>query len=87
MKVRKEEATANRKRIFDVASRLFRERRFDGIGLADLMKGAGMARCGFYCHFKSKDHSAAEACDRVMVPPPNGRRSQESQVAMRSSPS
>jgi TetR/AcrR family transcriptional repressor of nem operon len=53
MKVSREEAAANQKRIFDVASRLFREKGFDGSGVADLMKGASMTHCGFYCHFES----------------------------------
>ena len=42
MKVSREEAAANRERIVDVASRLFREKGFDGIGVADLMKEAGL---------------------------------------------
>jgi TetR/AcrR family transcriptional repressor of nem operon len=62
MKVSREEAAANRKRIVEVASQLFREKGFDGIGVADLMKSAGMTHGGFYGHFKSKDHLAEEAC-------------------------
>jgi TetR/AcrR family transcriptional repressor of nem operon len=61
MKVSREEAAANRERIIGVASRLFREKGFDGIGVADLMKGAGMTHGGFYGHFKSKNHLAEEA--------------------------
>src|SRR6476661_5599379 len=49
---------ANRARIVDVASRLFREKGFDGIGVADLMKEAGLTHGGFYGHFESKDHLA-----------------------------
>ncbi len=51
MKVSREEAAANHDRIVEVASRLFREKGFDGIGVADLMKGAGMTLGGFYGHF------------------------------------
>src|SRR6266478_3735251 len=67
MKVSREKAAANRERIVDVASRLFREKGFDGIGVADLMKGAGMTHGGFYGHFESKDDLAREACGRAMA--------------------
>ncbi len=67
MKASREEAAANRQRIVEVAGRLFRENGFDGIGVADLMKGAGMTHGGFYGHFDSKDDLAAEACGRALA--------------------
>jgi TetR/AcrR family transcriptional regulator, transcriptional repressor for nem operon len=67
MKVSREEAVANRERIVDVAGRLFRENGLDGIGVADLMKGAGMTHGGFYGHFDSKEQLAEEACSRAMA--------------------
>jgi len=42
MKVSREQAAANRERIVEVAGKLFRENGFDGIGVADLMKAAGV---------------------------------------------
>ncbi|TXH32844.1 MAG: TetR/AcrR family transcriptional regulator [Rhodospirillaceae bacterium] len=66
MKVSREQATANRARIVETAARLFREKGFDGIGVADLMKSAGMTHGGFYGHFASKEDLAAEACARAM---------------------
>ncbi|MDY0884790.1 TetR/AcrR family transcriptional regulator [Dongia soli] len=66
MKVSREQAAANRERIVETAARLFREKGFDGIGVADLMKSAGMTHGGFYGHFASKDSLAAEACARAM---------------------
>jgi TetR/AcrR family transcriptional regulator, transcriptional repressor for nem operon len=66
MKVSREQAAENRKRIIDVAGRLFRERGFDGIGVADLMQAAGLTHGGFYGHFGSKDDLAAEACGRAL---------------------
>jgi TetR/AcrR family transcriptional regulator, transcriptional repressor for nem operon len=66
MKVSREEAAANRERILDVASRLFREKGFDGIGVADLMKEAGLTHGGFYGHFASKDQLAQEASNRAI---------------------
>jgi len=66
MKVSRETAAANREKIVDVASRLFREKGFDGIGVADLMKEAGLTHGGFYGHFESKDQLAEEASDRAV---------------------
>src|SRR3979490_1853008 len=64
MKVSREQAAANRERVVEVAGKLFRERGFDGIGVADLMQAAGLTHGGFYGHFKSKDDLAAQACSR-----------------------
>ncbi len=66
MKVSREQCAENRQRILDVAGKLFREKGFDGIGVADIMKGAGLTHGGFYGHFASKDDLIAEACARVM---------------------
>ena len=62
MGVPKAQATRNRQAIIDTASRVFRERGVDGVGVADLMKEAGFTHGGFYNHFASKDALAAEAC-------------------------
>jgi TetR/AcrR family transcriptional repressor of nem operon len=61
MKVTKAQAQANRTRIVDTASTLFRERGYDGIGVADLMAAAGLTHGGFYKHFRSKAELMAEA--------------------------
>lgn len=65
MKVSREQAVENRNRIIDVASKLFRDKGFDGIGVADLMKAAGLTHGGFYGHFKSKEDLAIQACERI----------------------
>ena len=65
MRVSRLEAAQNRERILDVAAQLFRERGFDGIGLADLMKSAGLTHGGFYGHFASKEDLIAQACARA----------------------
>lgn len=62
MRVSRAEAAQNRERIVEVAAKLFRERGFDGIGVADLMKGAGLTHGGFYGHFASKEDLMAQAC-------------------------
>lgn len=61
MKVTKAQAQANRVRIVETASTLFREKGYDGIGIADLMAGAGFTHGGFYKHFDSKADLMAEA--------------------------
>jgi TetR/AcrR family transcriptional repressor of nem operon len=67
MKVSREEAAASRERILDAASTLFREHGLDGIGVADLMKSAGLTHGGFYGHFTSKEALMAQACDRALA--------------------
>ena len=61
MKVTKAQAQANRAQIVDTASTLFRERGYDGVGVADLMAAAGFTHGGFYKHFGSKADLMAEA--------------------------
>ena len=60
------QAEENRQTVINVASRLFRERGFDGIGLKDLMEGAGLTQGGFYKQFASKEDLAAQASRRAM---------------------
>ena len=66
MRVTREQAAANREKILEVAATLFRERGYDGIGVADIMKRAGLTHGGFYGHFTSKDDLAAEITSRVL---------------------
>lgn len=66
MRVTRAQAEANREAVINAASRLFREHGFDGIGLKDLMKGAGLTQGGFYKQFESKDDLAALASRRAM---------------------
>jgi len=61
MKVTKAQAQANRARIVETASHLFRQRGYDGVGIADLMAAAGFTHGGFYKHFGSKADLMAEA--------------------------
>ena len=56
------QADENRVRILQVASGLFRAHGVEAVGIADVMKAAGMTQGGFYKHFPSKDALAAEAC-------------------------
>jgi TetR/AcrR family transcriptional repressor of nem operon len=61
MKVSQEQKAQNRDRILTAAARLFREKGFDAVSVAEVMKAAGMTHGGFYGHFQSKDDLVAQA--------------------------
>ncbi|AVS60992.1 TetR family transcriptional regulator [Paracidovorax avenae] len=62
MKVSKAQSAANRRSILEAASRLYRERGLDGVGVADITRDAGLTHGGLYRHFESKDALVREAC-------------------------
>ncbi|MCI4589637.1 TetR/AcrR family transcriptional regulator [Sphingobium sp. BYY-5] len=62
MKVSREQATRNREKVVDMASRLFRERGVEGVGIGEVMRECGLTHGGFYNQFASKEALAAEAC-------------------------
>lgn len=62
MKVSREQAAENREKILSAAAALFRERGFEGISVAELMKQVGLTHGGFYGHFESKEDLMAQAC-------------------------
>ena len=66
MRVSRAQAEENRQSVINAASRLFREHGFDGIGLKDLMKGAGMTQGAFYKQFASKEDLAVQASRRAL---------------------
>jgi len=61
MRLKQEEVRENRRKIVDTAGRLFRERGFDGVGVAEVMAAAGFTHGGFYNHFTSKEALATAA--------------------------
>src|SRR5467141_5326859 len=58
--VSREQAAENRRAIVAAATRLFRERGVEAVGLSELMKHAGFTQGGFYNHFESKADLVAE---------------------------
>lgn len=48
-------------RIVDVAARAIRRAGYNGVGVADIMKEAGLTHGGFYAHFASRDALLVEA--------------------------
>jgi TetR/AcrR family transcriptional regulator, transcriptional repressor for nem operon len=67
MRVSREKFAESRKRIVEAAATLFREKGFDGVGLADIMKAAGLTHGGFYGHFGSKEDLEAQALSLAMA--------------------
>ena len=61
----KAEKAESHERIVKVASERFREIGVDGIGVADLMKAAGLTHGAFYSQFASKDDLMVQACTRA----------------------
>ena len=53
-------------RIVAIAATRVRERGLDGIGVADLMKEAGLTHGGFYRHFGSREDLIDEAVERAL---------------------
>src|SRR3954467_11622614 len=60
---RSKEATHDR--IVDAAARAIRRSGYDGTGVADIMKDAGLTHGGFYAHFPSREAILAEAAARA----------------------
>ena len=67
MKITKAQSIANRTHIVETASELFRERGYDGVGVAELMATAGFTHGGFYKHFGSKADLMAEAAENSLA--------------------
>ena len=56
-----------RARILDEAAKALREHGHEGVGVAALMKRAGLTHGGFYAHFKNRDDLVAAAVERMFV--------------------
>jgi len=52
-------------RIVDVAAKAIRRAGYRGVGVADIMKEAGLTHGGFYAHFDSRDALLVEAMARA----------------------
>jgi TetR/AcrR family transcriptional repressor of nem operon len=59
----KADKAESHQRIVKTAAARFRETGVDGVGVADLMKEAGLTHGGFYKHFGSRDELVAEAVE------------------------
>jgi TetR/AcrR family transcriptional repressor of nem operon len=52
-------------RILDTAARAIRRSGYDGVGVAEVMKEAGLTHGGFYAHFESREALLAQAIERA----------------------
>jgi TetR/AcrR family transcriptional repressor of nem operon len=68
MKVSREQVAENRRNILAAAGRLFRERGFEAVTVAEVMKAAGLTHGGFYGHFRSKDDLIAQTLASALAP-------------------
>ncbi len=62
MKVSRQRVAEHRAALVDTAKKLLQERGFDGAGVLDISREAGLTQGALYGQFKSKDSLAAEAC-------------------------
>ncbi len=56
---------ASHERILAAAARAIRRSGYDGVGVADIMKEAGLTHGAFYAHFDSREAMLAEAARRA----------------------
>ena len=54
-------------RILRAAARAIRKHGYEGVGVADVMKEAGLTHGGFYAHFASRDALLAQAAEQAAV--------------------
>jgi len=54
-------------RILRAAARAIRKHGYEGVGVADVMKEAGLTHGGFYAHFASRDALLAEAAEHAGI--------------------
>ncbi len=55
----------SRQRIVEAAARSIRAKGYDGVGVADVMKQAGLTHGGFYAHFASREALLVEAVEQA----------------------
>lgn len=62
----KADKAQSRERILDAAAHQIRQRGFDALGIAELMKAANLTHGGFYGHFPSRSVLIAAALERAL---------------------
>jgi TetR/AcrR family transcriptional regulator, transcriptional repressor for nem operon len=67
VRISREKVAENRELLIQVAADQFREHGIDGVGVADLMKKAGMSLGSFYGYFDSKEQLVAECCAHAIA--------------------
>lgn len=67
MKITQDQVVRNRTALLEAAARLFRERGFDGVSVADITRAAGLTHGAFYGHFASKDDLITRTVEAVLT--------------------
>ena len=67
MKVSREQMAENRQRILTEAARLFQEKGFEQVSVAEVMQAAGLTHGGFYGHFKAKSDLIAQTVEQALA--------------------
>ncbi len=67
MRYTSEHKAETRARVLKEAAREIRAKGPEGVGVAGVMKRAGLTHGGFYAHFESKDELVAEAIETMFV--------------------
>ncbi len=75
MKISREQVAVNRTRILEASARLFRERGFDRVTVAEIMHAADLTHGAFYGHFTSKEDLIAQTFAHVLTPNDGSRES------------
>src|SRR5260370_25681928 len=63
----KERKRETRERIVEAAAAAFREHGVDKVGVAEVMRRAGLTHGGFYAHFASKEDLLAETVTHAVA--------------------
>lgn len=58
---RKEKAAETKRKIFETAVRLIKEKGYDNITISEISKASGVAKGSFYVHYKSKEDIVRES--------------------------
>lgn len=63
----KADKAASHDRIVDIAAAQMRRNGINGVGVAELMREAGMTHGGFYRHFETRDELVSAAVERALA--------------------
>jgi TetR/AcrR family transcriptional repressor of nem operon len=82
VKVSKAESERHKQGLLQAAGRLFRERGFEKVSIADIAAAAGLTHGAFYTHFASKEALCAEAIEAVIRERVEAMRARDREAAV-----
>ena len=66
MRYAKTHKQETRKKVVTIAAKMLREKGPEGVGVAEVMREAGLTHGGFYAHFRSKDAFLTESLIEIL---------------------